>query len=252
MTAGGTAPVRKAPLHAAEPEPAAQGVADYPDDNDRPPWEEYEATAEPTPAADTGEKAVDTVTAAGSRQQRAEDPLSVRPWAGTPSPGHEPEGLAAGISPVDANDPEGNLLPPASGERRIEVQLAALDTGTWFDVYLGLEVGGLLQSIAANLYLDSVSGDVLRFTLDHGQSSLYREEHQGRLAELLSRYFGAQLQVAIHVGDVAGETPRQILLRRRAERLQQAVDSLRQDPVVKALLAKTSGELLEHSVRPLD
>ena len=232
---------------------ASEAVADA----DRPPWEEYEAVAESELSADhlpaahlaaghDGALGVAAVQpAAAQEEQCPAPPVSLRAQ-------QDVTGLVDGGA--DTAAPRDRTEPSAleGKERPAAVALTALNASNWLDVYLGLEVGGLLQSIAANLYLDGIAGGRLDFILDSGHSSLYREEQQARLAELLSHYFNENVQVVIQIGEPAGETPRQVLQRRRAERLQQAVESLHQDPLVRKLIDHTAGELLEHSVRPLD
>src|SRR5690606_33561719 len=139
-----------------------------------------------------------------------------------------------------------------TGARAAAIALDGLNRDSWIDVYLGLEVAGLLQNIAANLALDAVEGKRLRFTLDSGSSSLYKDDHQGRLAEAFSGYFGEPVEVVITIASPQGDTPWMILQRRKAERLEEAKASLRQDSHVRAMATLLGGELLDSTVRPID
>ncbi|MFA5495224.1 MAG: DNA polymerase III subunit gamma/tau [Porticoccaceae bacterium] len=187
------------------------------EDDQRPPWEEYEAELQ-------------------GQQGEAQ------PSAGSAA---EP-----GIPAADERAP----APAATrtGARAAAIALDGLNRDSWIDVYLGLEVAGLLQNIAANLALDAVEGKRLRFTLDSGSSSLYKDDHQGRLAEAFSGYFGEPVEVVITIASPQGDTPWMILQRRKAERLEEAKASLRQDSHVRAMATLLGGELLDSTVRPID
>ncbi|HLS98432.1 MAG: DNA polymerase III subunit gamma/tau [Porticoccaceae bacterium] len=246
-----TAPVVASPV---EPAPAGQGggprlslvkparveappVGDQEPDGDRPPWEEYDETAAVSPPAPVREQ-----KPTPARTERAQAAVAL---ASPPD--------VAPAAPAPASDTAPDIAPAMPrGARPAPLALAELRPGNWIDVYLGLEVGGLLQNIAANLELVAVEGSQLRFNLDSGNSTLYKDDHQGRLAEVLGDYLGQPVQVAIDVGPVIHETPWMILQRRRAERLAEAVASLRQDPHVRALESLLGGELVDASVKPID
>ena len=236
-------PARSAPggaprLSLVKPEPLpAEPAPAPPDDGDRPPWEEYEADLE--------------------QAVQATPPVPVP----APSPGPPNHERTQGAVALSA-PPESRAMPVAAepaaapvisaAVRPAPVALADLRAENWIDVYLGLEVGGLLQSIASNLELIAVEGSRLRFNLDAGNSTLYKEDHQARLADVLGDYFGAAVEVVITIGPAVAETPWMILQRRRAERLAEAVTSLRQDAHVRALGNLLGGELVDASVKPID
>ncbi|WP_438952592.1 DNA polymerase III subunit gamma/tau [Porticoccus sp.] len=132
------------------------------------------------------------------------------------------------------------------------VPLAEAGPDRWIEIYQGLQVGGLLQNIAANLILVDVDGQMLHFVLDISSSSLYEESHQQRLADVLTEYFAEPVYVQIEVGAVATETPLARIERIRRERQELAVDQFRQDPNVRRITDLFNGVLLEKTIKPID
>lgn len=109
-----------------------------------------------------------------------------------------------------------------------------------------------MQNIAANCELVKREGNHFYFVLDEDNSSLYGEAHQQRLAEALSAYFQQQVQVTVELGRIDTETPAQIAGRKRSERLAQAVEAVKSDPIVQQLIEHFSATLDEASVSPVD
>lgn len=121
----------------------------------------------------------------------------------------------------------------------------------WIDIYLGLGVTGILQSTVANCQLVSRQGNEFHFVLDEANSTLYDAGHQQRLADLLSDYFAETVRVHITLGKLTTETPAMMAIRLRAERLQQAVDAIQDDPVVQQLMAQFGAVICEDSIQPV-
>lgn len=133
-----------------------------------------------------------------------------------------------------------------------KIPLGEAATHNWLEIYTGLGVSGILQATVANLQLASRSASHFDFVLDKHNTTLYSESHQQRLADDLTRYFGAPVTVAIRIGEVVGETPAAVAIRLRAERQAQAERDIHQDPVVQALLAQFDAVIREDSIVPLN
>ncbi|MEZ5529002.1 MAG: DNA polymerase III subunit gamma/tau [Porticoccaceae bacterium] len=142
--------------------------------------------------------------------------------------------------------------PVVALDRKTVIALDRVVPEDWFGIYQHLNIGGLLQNIAANLSLVNVSGGQLRFVLDIDHSTLYEEAHQKRLAEVLESYFDQLVSVVIEVGAVTSETPAATLERKRRQRQEDAVNSLKQDPHVRRITDMFNGILLENTIKPLD
>lgn len=139
---------------------------------------------------------------------------------------------------------------PAATEL-VKVLLSAAEPSRWIEIYAGLGVGGVLQSTVSNCLLQQVNGQQFYFMLDHNHSTLYDPAHQGRLAELLSRYFDQPIEAFIELGTVTEETPAACAARIKQEQYAGALQAMHQDPVVQQLLAQFEGELDQESVQAI-
>ena len=136
--------------------------------------------------------------------------------------------------------------------------LSSLDNDRWLVLCNALPLSGLLATVAANSVLEENSvlaenrGQRLLLRLEKGHDAVYDPAYQQRLAEALGEHFKQAVQVEIVIGQVSVETPYLYRLRKRAERQAQAVQTLRDDPVAKALEARFGATLNEASVVPID
>ncbi len=154
---------------------------------------------------------------------------------------------------VRSEEPSPPEVPPSAELPPIEkLSLEQACTETWTQIYLGLGVGGVLQATASNCMLAAREGNLLQFVLEEANSTLYDQSHQGRLADLLSQYFGAAVEVRIQLGKVSVETPAATAIRLRQERQAEALAAMQNDPIVQQLMAQFSATLQEETVEPID
>lgn len=136
--------------------------------------------------------------------------------------------------------------------------LSSLDNERWLVLCNALPISGLLATVAANSVLEENSvlaenkAQRLLFRLEKGHDAVYDPAYQQRLADALGEHFKQPLQVEIVIGQVSVETPYLYRLRKRAERQALAVQTLRDDPVAKALEQRFGATLNEASVVPID
>lgn len=122
----------------------------------------------------------------------------------------------------------------------------------WTDIYRGLGVTGILQSTVANCQLIGRQGNFFQFVLDENNSTLFDISHEKRLADLLTDYFAEPIRVSIQLGKVTAETPAMMVIRLREERQLQAVDAIKNDPIVQQLIAQFGATLREDTIQPID
>ena len=130
--------------------------------------------------------------------------------------------------------------------------LSSLDNDRWLVLCNALPISGLLATVAANSVLAENKCQRLLFRLEKGHDAVYDSAYQQRLADALIEHFKQPLQVEIVIGQVNAETPYLYRLRKRAERQAQAVQTLRDDPVAKALEQRFGATLDEATVVPID
>ncbi len=122
----------------------------------------------------------------------------------------------------------------------------------WTEIYLGLGVTGILQSTVSNCQLIGRQGNYFQFVLDENNSTLFDVSHEKRMADLLTDYFAEPVRVSIQLGQVTAETPAKMAIRLREQRQQQAVDAIKNDPIVQQLIAQFGATLREDTIQPVD
>ena len=75
--------------------------------------------------------------------------------------------------------------------------------------------------------------------------------HEKRLTDLLSDYFVEQVRAHIQMGEITAETPSMMAIRLREERLQDAISSIKNDPIVQQLIAQFGATLREETIQPI-
>ena len=177
-------------------------------------------------------------------------PMAARAEASEPAPDPEPEpGLLQ--DSVHQAHPESITTQPAPKVSRKDWTLADLTPEAWVNAFNDLGLVGMTHSIAANMVFDSRQGTHLKFTLDHGQSSMLNEAHTDRIKSALEAMFECDLQVTISIGQTQIETPFASRQRREAQHLASALESLQNDPNVESLITAFNGQLDATSVVPV-
>ena len=201
----------------------------------------------------------DMTPAAGSDAKTASNAKPAVPHAVVPQPAIASAPIRFETAQQRVADKEQSTrLPDQSA--RVEEHKPGLDQlkpEHWLKLFDALAIGGVLKTVAAGLELMAV--DVrdsgvgrLRFRLDERDAGLYDPVHQVRLGAALGDYFGRAIEVEITAGAVDQETPRLRAERLAAERQETALRTLRNDPVVRDLVARFDGQLLEDTVVPSD
>ncbi|WP_339899887.1 DNA polymerase III subunit gamma/tau [uncultured Gilvimarinus sp.] len=199
--------------------------------------------SEPQPAEPASAPAVEVPWQVDEPAAAPSQPAATpsEPAAQSPSPA-QPEVASSPAPPELKSAPEPIAM----------VSLADTAPLRWPEIYLGLSVGGVMRNTAANCELVGRQGNQLHFILDEQNSSLYDESHQQRLADILNEYYGEPVSVVIQPGQVQTETPAQIATRKQSERYEQAVESVKSDPIVQQLVEHFAATLDEVTVEPID
>ncbi|BFM21429.1 DNA polymerase III subunit gamma/tau [Gilvimarinus japonicus] len=182
----------------------------------------------------------------------AASPVEV-PWQ-TDEPAPPPEPAPPEAAAPVAQEPAAASAPELTSAPEPIVMVSLSDTTPmrWPEIYLGLNVGGVMRNTAGNCELVGRQENQLHFILDEHNSSLYDESHQQRLADILNEYYGEPVSVVIQPGQIQTETPAQIAARKLSERYEQAVESVKSDPIVQQLVEHFAATLDEGTVEPVD
>ena len=122
----------------------------------------------------------------------------------------------------------------------------------WLELFPQLPVSGMTGNIAANCTLMAVDGDDWLLHLDPGQGALFNATQQRRLNEALNQHLGRTLNLRIELIRPEQETPAQAAARKRAERQQDAVSSIQQDPLIQQMIKQFGATVRQDTIEPVE
>jgi DNA polymerase III subunit gamma/tau len=149
--------------------------------------------------------------------------------------------------------------PSARGATPLPAGSLPTTTGTapteWQALLARLDVSGAARQLAANCVWIGRDGDVVRLRLDRRSESLRTSATEERLAQALSRQFGAAVRLVIERDEASQpaeivDTPARREARATEAQLAQARATLEADPTVRALREKFSATVQAESVKP--
>ena len=217
--------------------PAATRASRQPPPMDEPPpWDEYEVAS--MEASVPAKKPEPEGTAV---RQRESTPV--------PAPGAAIEQkIALAPSEAETSVEVAQVDPPTQLPQRLE----ELKPEHWVTLVVALEFNGMTDSLARSLTLEKVEAERLCFHYNAEQEMLLNDNQRERIAAALRQRFGAALTVEFQEAAQTRETPFQYAARRLRERKAEALQSLRQDPLVQQLVERFGARIDEESVTPLD
>ncbi|MDV5096913.1 DNA polymerase III subunit gamma/tau [Pseudomonas sp. LSJ-87] len=251
------------PAPVSEPEPAPEPVAEVVDL----PWEEpapapAPVVAEPAPAPAPAPAAAPTPApaapahddeppfdpsayAAVGMDRDDEPPLDEDYYGGESDPvGFSYLDELAEHVQEEAPKPAAEPLPAAKPATGLALQ--------WLELFPQLPVSGMTGNIAANCTLIAADGDDWLLHLDPGQGALFNATQQRRLNEALNQHLGRTLNLRIELILPEQETPAQAAARKRAERQQDAVTSIEQDPLIQQMIKLFGAKVRQDTIEPVE
>ncbi|MFK0314397.1 DNA polymerase III subunit gamma/tau [Pseudomonas sp. NPDC090233] len=248
-----------APQEIVEPEPApVEEVIDLP-------WEEPAAPApvavepepqpqpEPAPAAvepqnaapTYGEPPFDPSAYASAGMERDDEPPMDDDYYGGDS---DPASFSYLDELVEHVQEDAPVAPPEPLPAAKPATGLALQ---WLELFPLLPVSGMTGNIAANCTLIAADGDDWLLHLDPGQGALFNATQQRRLNEALNQHLGRTLNLRIELILPEQETPAQAASRKRAERQQDAVTSIEQDPLIQQMIKQFGATVRQDTIEPV-
>lgn len=122
----------------------------------------------------------------------------------------------------------------------------------WLELFPQLPVSGMTGNIAANCTLIAADGDDWLLHLDPGQGALFNATQQRRLNDALNQHLGRTLNLRIELILPEQETPAQAAARKRAERQQDAVTSIEQDPLIQQMIKLFGAKVRQDTIEPVE
>ncbi|MHA7855284.1 DNA polymerase III subunit gamma/tau [Marinobacter shengliensis] len=185
------------------------------------------------------------------------------PW--DPEPGdpalslerEEPEAFASEMAPEPAESPvleEGQPQGPVEPyvEPVVENQEPVTADGfVWERDFRQLEINGMPGNLASYSAM-AMDGQTVVLTLDEGHARLLNARHEEKILAALRSRFGDATSLRIEQGEPGLHTPAAWEERQRAARQKAAEQAIRQDPVVKSIVERFEGRVVEESIRPIE
>ena len=106
----------------------------------------------------------------------------------------------------------------------------------WAELVDKLGLRGIPDQLARHCAFLQHENGVLSLMLRREQEALYQQRSVQRLQDALSAYFNEPVRLQLDIGHSDAETPADIAARQQAIALQQARDSIHNDPIVKIFM----------------
>ncbi|GAB2665120.1 DNA polymerase III subunit gamma/tau [Vibrio panuliri] len=119
----------------------------------------------------------------------------------------------------------------------------------WAELITRLDTAKMVEQLALNSFYEK-NGSTISLTLRAQQAHLNTDRAQAELLAALNAALGEECHLSVEVGD-KGQTPLELREALYQGKLQQAFDSLEQDPHVQFIERRFAAELDKDSVRPV-
>lgn len=247
-----------------EPDPApAQSQKPAPVTEQAPmPAQNPEPVQEPRPIPESAQEHR-PAEADSAEPEPAPPMMDAPPW--DPDPGdpalsaeaEEPETLVSNIAleptepPVfEEAQPQGPVEPEV--EPVVENQEPVTADGfVWERDFRQLDINGMPGNLASYSAM-AMDGQTVVLTLDEGHARLLNARHEEKILAALRSRFGDATSLRIEQGEPGLHTPAAWEERQRAARQKAAEQAIRQDPVVKSIVERFEGRVVEESIRPIE
>ena len=187
--------------------------------------------------------------------------LAFRPAAAATAAAPPPAPAAAGrrrappptAAPAPLQKGAATALPSSSAPAREPVLPGAtgLDLSDWRGLLDRMGLQGAARQLAGHCSVKDLDGDLLRLRLDPRGAALRTRQLEQRLTQALSRAAGRELRLDFELGAEVVDTPARAEEQARQERLEQARNSLENDPTVQALKDRFGAVIQPDSVKPV-
>jgi len=190
------------------------------------------------------------------------EPESAPTAAPIPESGPVPEYLAE-ADPVQApaSHPEPALAPgqqspesgpepePGATEQVREPEPERSGEFVWERDFRSLGIVGMPGNLASHTAFTR-DGDNILLTMEEGHARLLNTRHEEKILAALRNHFGDTINLRIEQGETGGKTPAAWEERQRLARQQAAESAIRNDPLVKSIVERFEGRVVEDSIRP--
>ncbi|MEM9384506.1 MAG: DNA polymerase III subunit gamma/tau [Pseudomonadota bacterium] len=217
------------------------------------------ASASPTPASQDQPNGVSSAgRTVASKESRPQIQGQSKVAAEVPTPKVTPLAPAAPTSSIDAAASPSSAAPaPAPAivadvvQRTTPTPADPPQQGDWERFAQSLGASGMLRQLADNSVIIGVDGKILRLQVDETREHLLTAQQCSAMEQSWREHRADQgWRLDFSVGQPQTQTAAQRAEIARTERHAQAVQSMREDPYVRALQQTFGAELIEETVQP--
>ena len=122
----------------------------------------------------------------------------------------------------------------------------------WHQIVAGLNVGGMLQQLAAQSVMTHYDGSSVHLCVGPANAPMLTSERELQMQDALSSYFGHPIKLKIEVQEHNGETPALRDERTQQARQVNAESAIENDENVRSLIDTFDGKVRPNSIRPAD
>ncbi|MGF2685383.1 DNA polymerase III subunit gamma/tau [Marinobacter sp. DUT-3] len=170
------------------------------------------------------------------------DPGPVPEYLSEAAPGEESAPAAREPEPVP--EPEPAPEPIQEPEQELSGEFV------WERDFRSLGIVGMPGNLASHTAFTR-DGDTILLTMEEGHARLLNARHEEKILAALRNRFGDTINLRIEQGETGGKTPAAWEERQRLARQQAAESAIRSDPLVKSIVERFEGRVVEESIRPL-
>jgi len=138
-------------------------------------------------------------------------------------------------------------------ESVLEDQSTPVDaTSDWLLIESRLDLDRFTANLAANMVPVERNSDSWHFILTQDMETFLNNERKATLGQALSNVLGKELNVTVEPGVLQSESPAEYRIRKKAERLQLAINTFHEDNNVVFWKTSFGGQVLEDTIEPID
>lgn len=235
-----------------EPEPAAQQQAPTPPSAPPEPATMPEPVPQPSPAEPVeGTPEPPVMDVPPWEPEPNEPPPDTRADVEEPSAWDEPGAARGAPEPDDGQPAETEVAPAEVATQPVADAPATADGFVWERDFRQLDINGMPGNLASYSAM-AMDQQTVVLTLDEGHYRLLNARHEEKILAALRSRFGDATELRIEQGTPGLHTPAAWEERERVARQQFAEASIRQDPLVKNIVERFDGRVVEESIRPIE
>lgn len=162
--------------------------------------------------------------------------------------------FAPPVSDLSLSEQEASDLSQKTADvsKVIDPEVSVDENSDWLLIESRLKLDSFSANLAANMVPVERGDESWHFILTQDMETFLNNERRDTLAKALSDVLGKTLAITIEPGVLSAESPAEYRIRKKAERLQLAIETFHEDKHVVFWKTQFGGQVLEETVIPID